>query len=1589
MLFIKKSIAHWYFLAALMGLLTPTTLQADALQQHKSRGETLASIIESLREVQLQDEVLTSTITTYSYTGKTHWKDLYEESSVKLDQAMATLKRNADLLTPKFYAAITEHSKALYDIETEVLNAVNQGNLPKAQNLLQSPLYLEHKRTLINSLYQQKTASEEELDHLYHVVAEQSDIHQRLNSITEKSELKGINFSFWYLIFVGLFVVLLIGTTMWWANRSKNDELAIYRSRNVRLSLGFLLGILLLLVVIAAFYSLQQERRASKERTLQAITTVLHSTQESLHTWVKGKLLQITLIANEPGLQTVFTMHASSATPGNRIGTGLLDQLKMLGGDWQFTLVLTDGTVVFDNAALPPQLLPILHQTSFLGRPAFIPPFKSEDGEESYLYFTAPVKDYVGRPIGAVVGKLDPQREYARIFLHGRIGASGDIYAFDRNGVMLSNSRFDSQLVAQGQLPKGLHSMLNMRLTDPGVDLTLHQAQVDPTKLPLTYMAQQAIQGGSGLSLEGYRDYRGRHVIGTWLWDYQLGLGIASEVDEADALEAYYISRNILFEVIGITLFLTLGLGFVVIWMSERAKQRWLSSRAELEEKVEERTADLKKSQAQFSELMESAPDAVVVTATDGTIVMVNRQAEELFGYHRNELLGQSVDMLLPKHLRANHYRRRDAYLENPTPRMMDSRELNAETKSGKLLAVEISLSQINTVDGVVVSSAIRDVRWRRKAERELSESRNMLRAVLDNIPDLVFAKDKNGVYIEANKAVERQVNLSRDEIIGKTDYEIFPAEIAERLQQNDRDVLESGDINQYEEEVLYANGQLVFLDSMKVSFQINPDRDEHVLLGVSRDISLRKKQAQELAEAKLRAEEASEAKSQFLANMSHEIRTPMNAIIGMSYLALQTDLTRQQYNYINKVHHSAESLLGIINDILDFSRIEAGRLKFEHIKFDLNELLEHFVGLVSFNIEKKGMELILDLSPDVPLSLVGDPMRLGQILVNLSNNATKFTDSGEIVVRVQLLQQLEHQVQLAFSVEDTGIGMSSEQQRRLFQSFSQADASTTRKYGGSGLGLAICKNLVEKMGGAISVESELGKGSQFHFTVMVDKQLNAPIPHIEVNLAESLGIQRLLVMDDSAVCGQVLQAQLMTFGVAPTLTGSLVSANERLAAESYAVALVEWTQLLPEPESALQQLRQNQSDLVIVVMASDYQLEEVSGLMEPLAIQGILTKPFTPIRVVESLTHAINGRPQHYVQHSFSRHHVTDQVKQALRGAKILLVEDNVINQELTVEILTQKGIQVTVANNGKEAIELIKQQAFDGVLMDCQMPIMDGLEATEWLRQRPEYKNLPIIAMTATAMVGDRERVLAVGMNDHVSKPIVFDELFETMNRWIKPANPMSEDSTQAASPDKTLLILPGINTEAGLEIAQGNLGLYRSLLQKFASHYANFMSLLQQALEVRDFAQAGYLLHSIRGVAGNIGAQAVHQAAQELEQQVLQRYADPELQKLLEHELRRVLIGLNEQNFPSDAVASSTKAVNASISADKLLDYIDELEQLVADYDTKAKDVLSELENVHVAHDIQKLLDKLAMSLDEYDFDEANRYLAELKAHLTGPE
>ncbi|HOI75491.1 MAG TPA: PAS domain S-box protein [Syntrophales bacterium] len=925
---------------------------------------------------------------------------------------------------------------------------------------------------------------------------------------------------------------------------------------------------------------------------------------------------------------------------------------------------------------------------------------------------------------------------------------------------------------------------------------------------------------------------------------------------------------------------------------------------------------ELRASEARYRRIISTAKEGIAMTGADDRISYVNASMQEMTGYREDELVGRHVlSMVFPEDVpdhREKMRRRHDGGSEvyERRFRRKDSGELWTIVSSAPVL------DEQNRFQGSF--AMFTDITERKQVERELEEERRSLeRRVAERTEELArtnreladlyngapcgyHSLDADGVIVHINDTELGWLGYSRDEVVGKMKITgWFTPDSLERFRNTYPVFMAQGYIHDIELDMVRKDGTI-----LPVLVSATAVRDESGRYIMSRstvlDHTTQRKAAAELRKAKELAEQAAQAKAEFLANMSHEIRTPMNAVIGFSGLALKTDLNPKQRDYLEKIKDSGRHLLGIINDILDFSKIEAGKLPVEHTEFDLQKVLENVSTLISEKTSAKELELMFRIGKDTPYSLVGDPLRLGQILVNYANNAVKFTEEGEIVISVEKEEETEDEVVLRFSVRDTGIGLTKEQQGKLFQSFQQADTSISRQHGGTGLGLAISRELAHLMGGEVGVESEHGKGSTFWFTARLGK---GKVRERTFLPEPDLRGKRILLVDDNEMSRIILEDLLrgMTF-----ITKSVTSGREALeeirtageAGRPYEVVMLDWRMKEMDGIQTARAIRQLPLDAVpYLVMVTAYGREEVLNEAALAGFEHVLIKPVAASTLFNTLVHVMGGK-EVWTTDEDRRKDTPDVDLEPLRGASILLVEDNALNRELAVELLVQAGMKVDKAEDGRESVEKIRRETYDLVLMDMQMPVMDGVTATREIRRDKRFRDLPILAMTANVMQADIDRCLEAGMNDHIGKPIDPADLFGKLLKWIRPheGGPIQKDPGKGTpkvetgagpepSGEEAVPEIPGLDTALGLRRIMGNRSAYGKLLRMYMDNQEPAPAQIRESLAAGDYETARRLAHSAKGVSANIGAVRVQELAATLEQLIVERKSRGEIDQALE--------------------------------------------------------------------------------------------------------
>jgi signal transduction histidine kinase/CheY-like chemotaxis protein len=864
----------------------------------------------------------------------------------------------------------------------------------------------------------------------------------------------------------------------------------------------------------------------------------------------------------------------------------------------------------------------------------------------------------------------------------------------------------------------------------------------------------------------------------------------------------------------------------------------------------------------------------------------------------------------------------------------------------------------------------------RDRAQRELTEQEQKYHRLVNNLRTyFVYGRDASGRLTFVSNSAQHVFGSSALDLMPRLQVLLATAApsrgteaeatyaIELRGSDNEPHYLELSEVRTYDEQ-----GQLSGFD------------------GLARDVTAQRRVEEELRQAKEQAEAANKAKSQFLANMSHEIRTPLNAILGMTALAMKRDPAPRINDYLEKIRASARLLAEIIEDILDLSRIEAGRLEIERVDFDLDELLAELSDVVGGRAGQKNVEMVFETSPEVPRRLRGDPMRLKQVLLNLLNNALKFTTTGEIVVTITPRELRRDRVEVSFSVRDTGIGIAADHLPTLFEPFTQVDSSNARRFGGAGLGLAISRRLVRMMGGELTVESTPGSGSTFTFTAQLELVRGAEAAR---RLAEQFRDLPVLVADDNASARAVLANMLRSLSCRVTAvpTGQeAVEEIERAAREGhpYKLAVLDWKMPQLDGVEAAARLARSRDlpSRLPVILVTAYEREYATQRADESVIDAVLNKPVSP----STLHDAVLG-----VLAPAERRAATPRVSGRPRfdaGKRVLVVEDNEINRQVARELLAQAGLEVIEAHNGYQALDALALQPVDAVLMDVQMPELDGVETVKAIRRQETLRSLPVIAMTAHAMLGDRERFLACGMSDYVAKPIEEEELLGVLSRWINlptsndPAShsPLPRPGAEEPATPSLPQMLPGLNVGDGVRRSSGNVDLYQRLLVEFRRDLTGTLPKLRTAIETSEMGEAHDLLHTLKGSAATMGARGVAEQAAMLETW---------LRRGVPLVLGDLAAAIEEAVESIDQIIGHRQPAAAAAPADPLagprvLPIARQLREHLVTNNLAAIESFADLKNA-AGGAFAEPLRQIEKSLDRLDFADARRHLDAIEAEL----
>jgi len=995
----------------------------------------------------------------------------------------------------------------------------------------------------------------------------------------------------------------------------------------------------------------------------------------------------------------------------------------------------------------------------------------------------------------------------------------------------------------------------------------------------------------------------------------------------------------------------------------------------------------LQSSERLFRSIFENAQIGIGVFRIESQEHFSNRALREMLGYPGDELTRlEQWDEIVPAEERTSCAQRYAELVQGK--RETDDYEQHFVHRTGRIILGNSRFQLLRDSAGKpqYVVALTEDITEHRRATEALTASEQLFRTVFENAQiGIGIFNIETGTHL-ANRTQTEMLGYSQEELNRTEHWDkvVPPEDRASGARRYAAIVQGQHDEDGWERRFIRRDGRIVVANVRFKLIRDAADKPKYII-ALNEDITERKRVEAELVKAKESAEAATKSKSEFLANMSHEIRTPMNAVLGMTHLALKTELTAKQRDYLTKTKAAAESLLGIINDILDFSKIEAGKLNMERTDFQLEAVLDNLSNVVSQKVHEKNLEFLVACQPDLPIVLVGDPLRLGQVLINLVNNAVKFTERGEIVVAVKLEERVSDRVKLRFAVRDRGIGMTPDQTARLFQAFSQADTSTTRKYGGTGLGLSISKRLVEMMEGNIWVESEPGHGSTFCFTAWFGVGSSERRRRV---LPPALTALRVLVVDDNAVAREILTDMLrqLTLRVESASSGAdaLRELEDADAQDPYRLVLLDWD--MPGL-SGLETGRRIKRDgrlrnVPKILMITEFGREDVRLKAQEEEIERFLQKPISPSLLFDTLM-SLLGEAGEMVPAAVNK---SGRQVPLANGIRVLLVEDNEVNQQVATELLESEGARVTIANHGGEAVKILTQgdpPPFDVVFMDLQMPEMDGFAATRLLRSRPQLRHLPIIAMTAHVMTEEVQRCLEAGMNDHVGKPIDPNTFFATLARWTRarPREAADEPGRPAGRGDD-IPPIEGVDARGGLERVAGNKRLYRDLLTQFAAKQGSAAAQIQSAFEYGDRSQAERVAHSLKGAAGNLGIQQIFHWAGKLETAIRESRDGveemiQELAPALEGQVRAIQESLRATTPVTDQRAPRIETLEISATLGRLKELLE-----ASDADaTLAYRNLAELLEGTVA---PSELNALEEAVNAFDFETALVKLHEIAEH-----
>jgi len=995
--------------------------------------------------------------------------------------------------------------------------------------------------------------------------------------------------------------------------------------------------------------------------------------------------------------------------------------------------------------------------------------------------------------------------------------------------------------------------------------------------------------------------------------------------------------------------------------------------------------------------LFNNSPLGIIEWNLDFTIKDWNPEAEKVFGWKKEEVINKVGDFILPEEVKVDVSKVWNDLVSGEG----GGHNINENmTKSGVKIVVEWRNATIFSSENKVVSvvSYIENITKKYHEEKLTKQLEEKFSAIFSASQDAITVTRKTtGEFVDVNAGFERITGYSREDVLGETSISLNLVDVSDRDQYL-AEISEKGEVSNIELKFRSKNGEDIYGIYSAKTVTIN---DEDLIIAYCHDITERKKSVQQIAlhrdnlqylieiqtkdlvDAKNEAVQANRYKSEFLANMSHEIRTPMNAITGLTYLALQTKLDERQRDYLQKIDTSSKNLLLLINDILDFSKVESGHLSIEPEPFRIDELLENITDLVRNKASEKGLELIIQYPSNIPLMLIGDSLRLSQVLTNLASNAVKFTETGFVKIKVDLDYAEDSKVKLLFSVMDTGIGMKPVAVKKLFKPFEQADGSITRKFGGTGLGLSISQSLVGLMGGEIKARSILHQGTEFEFCLEFEIAENN---HIFRKDCSELENKRILVVEDNQSAREIITEILVSLGMQVTTVESAEEALRIMDVDTeHDLVLLDWKLPMMNGLECAKVIHEKYAKtLPALIMVTGYSKADIGNQDDLEYLDYFLVKPITPLLLIKTIKKALGFDIEETLDGAESRVDVS-----SVAGARVLLVEDNPINQQVASELLRMRSINTTIAHNGAQAIDRIKEDDFDMIFMDLQMPIMDGYSAAEIITNNPKYQHIPIVAMTAHTLPSDQEHCLNVGMKGHILKPIVIDDIDKALVKWISPRegigsayikNIQQQDLSgdYIGFPDEII----GLDLNLGLSLVAGNKNVYLNLLADFSRRYKHVIEQLRVDIEMNNRDYIHDIAHTLTSAAGNLGASDLSKVAAILDGQLQNGTLDPLICNALS---QRLSVLINSIDAWQDNNRCSEPLMENSLMNPSFITLLTEnenhqLSTYLADDNTAAVDLI---QNVRVRlkgqsnNDLSVFIDLI----ESYDFSDALQYYQKL--------